>query len=297
MKRSLAIFVLIGGGLLAEPIAAWAAEALNVKAMTFNIRYNNKNDGPNCWSERREMAADVIRRFDGDFVNLQEALPDQIADLLKMLPDYQMLGRSREADPSRGEAGPIFYRHKRWQLDKEQQGTFWLSDTPQKPGSITWGNACTRIVTWGRFIDAETKRGIYVYNTHFDHISNPARQKSAVLLAQRIAERTKPEPVIVTGDFNAGESSKAVTFLTDKTSIAPIQLIDTFRVLHPEAKEVGTFHNFCGGTEGQKIDYIFVLPDTKILSAAILHDHCDNRYPSDHFPVTAEVAFPSESSK
>ncbi len=189
---------------------------------------------------------------------------------------------------------PIFYRQKRWQLDKDQQGTFWLSDTPEKPGSITWGNACTRIVTWGRFMDAETKRGIYVYNTHFDHISDQARKKSAVLLLQRITDRAKPEPVIVTGDFNAGESSKAVCLLTGKASTSPIKLVDTFRALHPEAKDVGTFHNFRGGTESQKIDYIFVLPETKILSAAILHDHQGDRYPSDHFPITAEVVFSGE---
>jgi len=293
MRYSLAVFLLIGG-LFALHDAAKAAEALNIKAMTFNIRLNNKNDGANRWSERREMAADLIRRFEGDFVNLQEALPDQIADLQKMLPDYQMIGRSREADASRGEAVPIFYRQKRWQLDKNQQGTFWLSDIPEKPGSITWGNACTRIVTWGRFVDAETKRGIYVYNTHFDHISEPARQKSAALLLQRITERAKPEPVIVTGDFNAGESSKAISLLAGKASASPIKLIDTFRTLHPDAKGVGTFHDFGGGTESQKIDYIFVLPGAKILSAAILHDHRGRRYPSDHFPVTAEVVFSGE---
>jgi endonuclease/exonuclease/phosphatase family metal-dependent hydrolase len=56
--------------------------------MTFNIRYENDTDGANRWSLRRELATDVIRRFDGDFVGLQEAMPGQIADLSKMLPEY-----------------------------------------------------------------------------------------------------------------------------------------------------------------------------------------------------------------
>jgi endonuclease/exonuclease/phosphatase family metal-dependent hydrolase len=272
--------------------AARANDDLHVKAMTFNIRCSSANDGPNGWPHRREMAADVIRRFEPDFAGLQEAEPDQIADLLKRLPEYRLVGRSREADPKVGEASPIFYRHERWRLDPAQSGTFWLSDTPEKPGSITWGNACTRVVTWGRFTEAKTDRGLYVYNTHFDHVSEPSRQKSATLLARRVAGRMQAEPVLVTGDFNSGESSAAITHLTGKAPGSSLKLADTFRVLHPDEKQVGTFHGFRGGTKGQKIDYILVPPGAKVLAAEILHNSRDGRYPSDHYPVAAEIVFP-----
>ena len=175
--------------------AARADDALRIKAMTFNIRCNTFIDGPNRWPHRSEMAAGLIRRFEGDFVGLQEAEPDQIADLLKLLPEYRLLGRSREADPKVGEASPILYRHTRWRLDPDRQATFWLSDTPEKPGSKTWGNGYPRIVTWGRFVEEKTGRGVYVYNTHLDHLSEASRRKSAALLARRIAERGRPEPV------------------------------------------------------------------------------------------------------
>jgi endonuclease/exonuclease/phosphatase family metal-dependent hydrolase len=271
--------------------AARADDAMDVKIMTFNIRYENTTDGPNVWSLRRELAADVIRRFDPDFVGLQEAMPGQIADLVKAFPEYRLIGRSRQADPKRGEAVPILYRDKRWRLDDKQEGTFWLSDTPQAPGSATWGNSLPRVVTWGRFIEKRTGRGLYVYNTHFDNASEPARQKSALLLARRIADRERREPVLLAGDFNCDESSPAMTHLTGRASQSPVKLIDTFREAHPKEKRVGTFHDFRGGDDGEKIDFVLASPGVKVRSAGIVRDHREGLYPSDHYPVTAKVAF------
>jgi endonuclease/exonuclease/phosphatase family metal-dependent hydrolase len=265
-------------------------DATNVRIMTFNIRYENTIDSANVWSKRRELAADVIRRFDPDFVGLQEALPRQIADLAKVFPEYRLVGRSRDADPKRGEAVPILYRAKRWRLDDKQHGTFWLSDTPQVPGSTTWGNSWPRVVTWGRFVERTTGRGLYVYNTHFDNASEPSRQKSAALLARRIAERQNREPVLVVGDFNSDESSPALAYLTGRSTQSPVKLIDTFREVHPSEKRVGTFHAFRGGDDGEKIDFVLVSPGVKVHSAGIVREHRGELYPSDHYPVTAEVS-------
>lgn len=274
---------------------ARADDAMTVNVMTFNIRCSSAHDGVDRWPNRRAAAIEFIRGQKADFVDIQEALPDQAADLQKLLPEYQQLIRSREADPTRGEAGPILYRHERWQLDKEQQGWFWLSDTPEKPGSNTWGAACVRIATWARFIDRTTNRGVYVFNTHLDHISENARQKAALLIAQRIAARKLPEPVVVTGDFNAGETSAVVGILIGKTPGSPVKLVDTFRAVHPDAKEVGTFHAFRGGVTGDKIDYILASPGVKVVAAEIHHDNRNGRYPSDHFPVTAAIVFPPKT--
>jgi endonuclease/exonuclease/phosphatase family metal-dependent hydrolase len=287
------MLLLIGCVMIAPWRVARAEDTLNVKIMTFNIRYDNPADGANRWALRRDLAADVIRRFDGDFVNLQEALPNQIADLLKMLPEYAWVGRSREADAKRGEAVPILYRTKRWRLDEKQQGTFWLSDTPQTAGSITWGNACPRVVTWGRFVDKKTGRPLCVYNTHLDNVSESSRQKSASLLARRIADREGREPVLVAGDFNSGESSVALAHLTGRAADSPVKLLDTFRAVHPKEKQVGTFHDFQGGVGGDKIDYLLASPGAKVRSAEIVRNHRKALYPSDHYPVTAEVAFPT----
>ncbi len=129
-------------------------------------------------------------------------------------------------------------------------------------------------------MEEKTGRGVYVYNTHLDHLSEASRRKSAALLARRIAERGRPEPVHPDRRFQLRRVVRgASAYLTGKTPGSPIKLIDTFRELHPDEKQVGTYHGFRGGTKGQKIDYILVSPGTKVVSAEILRESHDGRLP------------------
>ena len=261
--------------------------------MSFNIRFASPTDGDNRWELRRSSVADMVRKFDGDFVGLQEVLPEQLAFLKQSLPSYGCISRSRDADPTRGEAGPIFYHDDRWSLDTLQHGTFWLSPTPTIAGSTGWWSGLPRIVTWARFVDKKTGCGVYVYNTHFSHFSLWARLRSGMLLARRIAQRAHPEPVIVTGDFNGGETSLAIEYLKGRLPGNPVRLIDTFRAVHPLEWFAGTYHAFRGVRIGPKIDYIFTLPGADVRRADIVRDRPTPRYPSDHFPVIADLLVPS----
>lgn len=280
-------------------LAAWAvgiadaraAEPLQVRVSTFNIRLCRAKDGENGWEHRKDFVAETIRAMNADLVGMQEAWPEQTAYLQQQLPEYKHLVRSREVDPVEGESTPIFYRHERWELDAEEQGHFWLSDTPEVPASITWNNACPRIVTWVRLIDRATGRGLYFYNTHLDHVSELARVRGAQLLAQRIAGRKHADPVIVTGDFNCGEKSEAIQYLQGLQGHAPVKLVDSFRRAHPDAQTVGTFNGFQGTANGEKIDYIFATDPVKVLATEIRRDSRDGKYPSDHFPMVAELVW------
>jgi endonuclease/exonuclease/phosphatase family metal-dependent hydrolase len=277
--------------LAALTLPAAGAQPGRVKVMTFNIRYATESDGENKWSNRQEMVADLIRREACDFVGVQEALHEQLLALRRRVPEYDFVGVGRDDGDTRGEYSAILFRGDRWKSDR--RGTFWLSDTPEQPGSKSFGNGITRIVTWGRFLHKDTGAPLWVFNTHFDHQSQPSRVKSAALLARTIAEQALPakERIVVTGDFNAGEDNPAVRYLKGETGDPPITFVDSFRVAHPEEREVGTYNGFQGTSAGAKIDYIFVQPDVRIVRAAILRDHRDGRYPSDHFPVVAEVDF------
>jgi endonuclease/exonuclease/phosphatase family metal-dependent hydrolase len=266
------------------------ADGLTLRVLTFNIRFSTPADGPNQWALRREMVAGLIRGTGCDFVGLQEARPDQIADLRRALPDYACLTRSREASAEVGEGVPLFYLRARWKPDPAAQGTFWLSETPQLPGSRSWGSPLPRIVTWARMIDIATGRGVYWYNTHFSHVVETARRNSAELLLRQIAARKHAEPVVLSGDFNAEESSSTIQTLCGRTSPpGPIALVDAYRAVHSLGIGEGTFHGFQGGRSGIHIDYIFVTPDVRVRAAEILHDNQTGRYPSDHFPVLAEL--------
>lgn len=280
---------------------------LELRVMSFNIRYGTANDGENHWKNRKEMVFELLRKHKSDLVGLQEALKFQIDEIIKAVPVFGMVGVGRDDGKTKGEYSAILYNRERFKID--ESGTFWLSDTPEVPGSITWGNDCTRICTWARFVEKNSgspedslRRAFYIYNLHLDHISQLSREKSVVLLTERIGQRKHKEPFIITGDFNAGENNPAILYLKGKAVLGdekggesknPIAVVDTFRLLHSDAKDVGTFHEFKGICTGDKIDYIFTTPEVKILEAAILYDNIEGRYPSDHFPVTARLGFTS----
>lgn len=256
--------------------------------MTFNIRYGTAADGENQWNARREHLFEVIRREDADLLGLQEALDFQIDEILKAAPMYAVVGVGRDDGAEAGEYSAILFRKDR--LHVAEAGTFWFSDTPSVPGSKSWGNNITRICTWARFIDRDG-RGFWHFNLHLDHQSQPSRERSTVLLRQRIDARSVAiEPVVVTGDFNVGESNPAMLTMTGAAPAGPAPFVDTFRVLHAGEREVGTGNAFkLGNTRGDKIDYVLVQPGTDVLRAEILRDSRGNRYPSDHFPVVARV--------
>ena len=276
--------------LLAVQVSAQQAavrEPLSI--MSFNIRYGTAKDGDNHWSLRKDMLFDVVRERDADLVGLQEALAFQIDELIAAVPGYAVIGVGRDDAAKAGEFSAILFRRDRFRV--ADAGTFWFSDTPEVPGSKTWGNNITRICTWARFIDRDG-RGFYHYNLHLDHESQPSRERSAALLRQRIDARAHPaDPVVVTGDFNVGEKNPALSALTAPAAPgAAAFLIDTFRVLHPDETVVGTFTGFkFGETAGDKIDYVLVQPGADVLSAEIVRNSRNDRYPSDHFPVVARV--------
>ena len=254
-------------------------EALTV--MSFNIRYGTAKDGENEWARRKAMLFDLVRDQDADIIGLQEALDFQIDEITTAVPSYATIGVGRDDGRAKGEFAAILFRKSRFRI--ADAGTFWFSDTPEVPGSKHWGNNITRICTWARLIDRDG-RAFYAFNVHLDHQSQPSRERSTQLLRDRIDARPfATDPVVVTGDFNVGEKNAALTVLRGP-------FVDTFRVVHPEEKQVGTFSGFkFGNTEGEKIDYILVQPGTDVLQADIVRVSREQRYPSDHFPVVARV--------
>lgn len=267
-----------------EGAASRPAEADGeLRLMTFNIRLGTADDGPNHWKLRHGMVFDLLREHKPDLVGMQEVHKFQLDAILEAVPVYTAIGVGREDGKTAGEYSPILYRKERF--ESLASGTFWLSETPEVPGSMSWKTACTRVCTWGWFKDRKTGRTFYLFNTHLDHVSQEAREKGIALILQRIKRRDHRDPVFLTGDFNAGEDNRAIT------EVKAAKLRDSFRVLKPDAKPAGTFNSWKGKTDGAKIDYVFVPEGTRVLSAEIIHDNKDGRYPSDHFPVSASIAW------
>jgi endonuclease/exonuclease/phosphatase family metal-dependent hydrolase len=255
----------------------------SIVVMSFNIRYDTPNDGEHAWPHRRDRAASMIRFHQADLVGLQEALRGQIDDLVERLPEYAWFGVGRDDGVDAGEFSAIMVRRDRFEVLDE--ATFWLSETPEVPGSKSWDAAITRVVTWGRLHDRSTGDTLVHLNTHFDHIGVTAREESARLLTVRIPEIAGNHPAIVTGDFNTQPDTEAYRILSASLQDAR-DLSAT-----PHHGPDGTFFGFTVSPDepGPRIDYIFVRGPFDVLRHASLPDHWHGRYPSDHVPVLAEV--------
>ena len=264
-------------------------EGDNVKVMSFNIRFGTANDGEDHWDLRREMVIDLIARHGADVAGLQEALDFQIEQISRSLKGYGVVSTGRDDGEQAGEHCTILYRQDRFIL--ADSGTFWFSNSPWAPGSMHWGNRIPRICTWVRLVERETDRGMYVYNLHLDHQSQPSRFRSAELLARRVSQRQPKDPVVVMGDFNMGLDNPAMLYLRRLGyPNAPVELLDSWRLLYPDKPDTRTYHGFKGGTEGVKIDHILIERSTQVLDAQIdRFANEEGRYPSDHYPVTATL--------
>jgi len=275
---------------------------LELHLMSFNMRYESEYDlDEHSWYERIIGVVKMLRNQRPDLFGVQEAQHGQAADLWASLPDYQFFGSGRDDGKRAGEYAGIFYRRDRFQADPDEAGSFWLSATPEVPGSKTWGNEFTRVVTWLRLIDRSTGRGFYVFNTHWDHKNQPSREQAALLLAQRIdARKNTREPVVLLGDFNATETNPGLLYLTGKNAILlgtnhvwKMGLKDTFQLLHPAEPNRRTLHFWKGNEDGSlKVDHILVSENARVQEASIVSK--DKPLVSDHFPVASRVVFPLE---
>ncbi len=281
MRRCIGVWaaMLIIGTML----GASRAKADDLKVMSFNIRYGTANDGKDAWPLRKELVLKTIQDYAPDLLGTQETLPMQAEYLREKMPDYEYLGWSRDSSDN-GEQCGILFRRERFEVI--QSGQFWLSETPDEKYSKSWDSSLPRVVTWCHLKDRKNgNRELVFANTHFDHRGETARQESAKLIRRRIAEHVAALPIILTGDFNCGDESVAFKELTgDKF------LTDTYRSLHSEKSATdGTFHGFSGKAGDARIDWIMTTKHFGAKAAAIMHDHDGVRYPSDHFPVSAEL--------
>jgi len=297
-KRALLIcligFILMLGAIAkigAEQLATGSSAGRFFRIVSYNIRYDNPMDGENVWAKRKSMVASMIRFHHADIFGVQEALKNQIDDLEKLLPEFNWHGVGRDDGKAKGEFSAIFYRKDRFQ--PLEGSTFWLSETPDVPGSKSWDAAITRIVTWAEFKDKATDKIFFHFNTHFDHRGVRAREESARLLLSRIEKIAGPSPVVVTGDFNFNESSPGYKILTGAAEAAGSQqtLSDArYLSLNGHHGPTTTFNSFKSpGAAESKIDFILVKGTVKVLQHGVLSDVWDGRLPSEHFPVLAEV--------
>ncbi len=256
-----------------------------IRVMTFNLRTAEAADGENAWPLRRELAFERIRAFDPHLLGLQECHDaQQAADIRAELAGYEFIGVRRGVPPAPLEMTPALVRKDAFEVLERR--IFWLSRTPEVPGSTSWGSAYVRSAVQLRLRHRTSGLELAWINTHFDYTPIAVRE-SARLLRRQVEALPLELPVLVNGDFNAGKRSAAYRELLGAGSPRP--LADAFRLAHPGERKEGTFHAFGKLPFAQAIDWLLVSPHWRVLEAGIDRTGGPDRWPSDHYPVWAVV--------
>ncbi|MFO7622407.1 MAG: endonuclease/exonuclease/phosphatase family protein [Bacteroidales bacterium] len=280
-KISLVIsaFLLACGNIVQTPGQTKKETPFNL--VTYNIRMNTPDDGINAWPLRKDIVAGLLKFHKADIFGVQEALPEQMDDLLSSFPDFAYLGVGRDDGVREGEHMTVFFRKARF--EKLAGGTFWLNETPEKPG-LGWDAACNRTCTWIKLKDKTTKKTFFVLNTHLDHRGIKAREEGVKLILNRISEINKDNlPLILMGDFNLVKESSPVQAILKVLDDARDKSIST-----PYGPE-GTSGGFEVKAKTRTIDFIFINQKVIVFRHGVISDSFGLYYPSDHLPVLAEV--------
>ena len=280
---------------------------------TFNIRLDTNIDelAGVGWSKRKNRVADYIKENHIDIVGLQEVLHNQLNDLRVRLPEYDYVGVGRTDGGTKGEYTPVFFLRDRF--DVLEKGNFWLSETPDVPGSRGWDAALERIASYVKLKDKATGKVFMAVNTHFDHVGVTARRESAKLIMRKIRDIVGKQPAVVTGDFNVSEDDEAYATMTScqvlgtdpETSAAKhgrrhrkaskrqgIKLSDAHHMTTNRTGTDYTWHNFCHipPSECEKIDFIFITPGIRVNHSHIETPDTKNML-SDHNPHWVDLEF------
>ena len=262
------------------------SEAAALVAAGFNLRHGLAWDGRHSWPLRRRAAAAFIAGLHAEVAGLQEVHGFQQRYLVRRLHGYAAAGAGRDDGRERGERCTVLYRPARLRLDSWT--VRWLSDTPSVPGSRTWGNPTTRIVTLCRFTDLAARRPFGVADTHWDGASAASRLRSA----EAVLALLEPGlPWIVLGDLNATAGDPAVKALVAGG------LRDTLAAAGERGPGAGTHHHWDGATDGTRIDYVLVTPHWDVLDARIVQTAPAGALPSDHWPVAVTLRLRAEATE
>jgi endonuclease/exonuclease/phosphatase family metal-dependent hydrolase len=252
--------------------------------MSYNIRCASCEppESPNHWSRRASLVAAMIRKHQPDVIALQEAERLALDDLARLLDDYAWTGVGRDDGRDKGEFAAILFRRARFELLEAK--TLWLSETPTQV-SVGWDAALPRTLGIAVLRDRRSGRKLQVFNTHFDHRGEHAREQSSRLVAREIAARSARKPFILLGDFNFNFSADAEAYAILGAAMRDAETVSR---TPPEGGRI-TFNAFDRSARGTKIDFVFVGADAEVRSHRIDAGDPSGPLASDHHPIIVEV--------
>ena len=262
----------------------------SLRVMTFNVRGARFDDGPNRWSARADLNVRTLRQQAPDLIGFQELNSENLDVYREQFSGYRHVpGPPYNNTPEKAMYPAILWNPQH--LDLLDSGGFWLSQTPERH-SGSWNTDCIRSATWARLLWREAGLTFIHLNTHLDHVSEWARVEGTKLIVQQL-EPTRAEglPTIVTGDFNCMPNSTAHQLFLDAG------FYDTYAATgHTQPRY--TWHAFQGSSFARpdladRMDWILTRDSQRRLdlqACEIVEDAEPPLYPSDHYPVVADIA-------
>lgn len=255
-----------------------------MRIMTFNLRTDFILDINNRWKNRSHIIYEIIEKYNCDIIGLQELTDLMFKDISKELSNYNIVGhpRSKKVFVERNDI-LVSKKHK-----VLEYSTFWLSNSPNKIGSSIWYSLYPRICTTA-VIELDNKKVVRVYNTHLDCFLHKAREYGLKKISEYIEKQYEVDglPVILMGDFNSTPNSKLIKRFSEqgnnKRGFIAVQ------EYKKDIYDMTTMSNFKGRKKGRHIDYIFVSDEFKITDAQVISYNKAGKYPSDHYPVLADL--------
>jgi endonuclease/exonuclease/phosphatase family metal-dependent hydrolase len=265
--------------------------------MSFNVRGSFRDRGKaDAWDNRADLNVETIERWAPTLIGFQELQKGNLETYLTRLPQYAHVLGPRYGNRAPHDFNAIFFDQRR--LELLDSGGFWLSETPERY-SASWATRVVRCANWARFRVLETGLSFLHLNTHLDHVSRLARVDGSRLILRKLAEFLEGgSPAVVTGDFNCRPGSPTYRNFVEGG------FVDTYLAAgNEDTVDANTFHAFKGaryrdarpGFGPRRIDWILLKDPRRRIRAAshsIVRDHDEESgaYPSDHYPVLAELA-------
>tara|TARA_R110002126_G_scaffold245169_3_gene388403 strand:+ start:194 stop:964 length:771 start_codon:yes stop_codon:yes gene_type:complete len=235
----------------------------------------------------------IVQDFDADVFCIQEtkAQDDQVSEALKNVSGYELYTNSADK--------------------KGYSGTGIL--TKQKPVEFKKNMGIAEHDLEGRITHSEYEE-FHLVNVYIPNSGNGLKRLDYRAgwdkdFTNYLKELSKTKPLIITGDFNVAHTENDLANPKsnyNKTSgftqveidgfdrmLSELNLVDSFRTLHPTTFDKYTFWSMRGGARdrnvGWRLDYFLVSESIwdKVKSAQI-HDQVMG---SDHCPISLEIEF------
>ncbi len=266
------------GEIIIDGIPEKAEDA--VRAMSFNVRCRDDKDG--SVKNRSKIVKAIIEQYAPDSFGVQEATGEWMDILSEGLGEkYAFVGEARDESGYGSEYSSVFYLKDKYNLIDE--GTIWLSETPEVKYTKSFDSACHRVATWALLENKETGERYTHLNTHLDHVLEETRVGQIKVLINKLEQLKQDGKVICTGDFNTEPSGEVYAEM--------IKHADDACEKAKNSDEGITFHNYGKIEEFSSgpIDYVFVTEGIKVNTFKIIRNTAKDMYPSDHYPIIADV--------